>query len=309
MMNNRAVWQGVGILILTAILLYGSYYLNDWRGRFWEDISKKDTHQLLSLIIQFSIAAFICVYSSAAQTWLQSKLSLSLRDTLAKWITIKYLGSSKNLANLNPDQRIAEDCRLITVNAVNLVSGGIMNLAKAGIFIYVLYSFSGQFFSTPYTLPLATVVYTVLSVLLVFWVGQMCQLVSLVSEAQSNEANYRTGLIKLEDNEHGGRFSIMALQYQILFMRQKILNIFIGTYDQFSVIAPLLFLIPVYMIQPTFTFGVLMQVLNAVGELVLSLSFLTNNWSTVLETRTCANRLKKLLNALTDDNIETIVKS
>lgn len=302
-MNKKAVLYGVSILILAGILLYGAYYLNEWRGVFWEDISKKDTSQLTLLIIQFSVAAFIIVYASAAQTWLQSKLSLSLRGTLSKWLTKKYLlnrcTSSKNLDILNPDQRIAEDCRIITVNAVNLTVGGVMAVVKASIFIYVLYSFSGQFFSTPYTLPLATVFYALLSVLLVFGVGQWLRLVPLVSEAQTNEANYRTGLIKLEDKDHKGRFKIMTVQYQILYMRQKILNIFIGTYDQASVILPLLFIIPAYMALPAFSFGMLMQILNCIGEVILALSFLTNNWAVVLETRTCVKRLKTLLNNLT----------
>lgn len=298
MKTSRIILFIVTILVLIGISIYGAVYLNHWRGIFWEDISKKDVSNLWLLIVQFSVAAFVLVYASACQTWLQSKLSLGIRKIYTSRYILKYMQetvqNSKYLSDINVDQRIADDVKILTNNILGLVTGILLSLGTAIIFMCILYDFSSKLFNSPYELPGYTLLYAVLSVSIVFGVGKLLKLVSTVSAVQTAEAVFRTGLIQKIDNDHADRFSMIVEKSKLLFFKQKIINLFLGGYNQASVILPLLFILPIYMSNPEFTFGNLMQVTNCVAEVIASLSYLTNSWTTVLESKTCYNRLKEM---------------
>lgn len=315
-MKRSITFQIIGIILTILVQWYFLLYLNHWRGDFWQQISDRQSSQFWIMIWKFSYSAFILVYSSAAMTWLISKLSLNIR----KILTIRYLPffcrkfdpvqlctkndekstrfpnmSKKSQKIDNPEERLSTDLSTFVNGVVNLISGFIFNTGRFLVFTGVLIVISKQIWNIPYILLLGTCGYSLVGVLLAILIGK--NLTSTNYYNKQTEASFRFGLSRVrlgnDDDQHHKRFNALQNNNLRLFNQVKILNIFIGTYSQSALIIPILFLAPAYFHSPLFTFGLLMQAISAFGESSDSLSYLTNNWQLVTEIKACYNRLNE----------------
>lgn len=278
-----------GLMIITGLMLYCLYSLNIWRGVFWEDISQHNELHFWKQVGQFIILAGILIYSNAAIVWLLSKLGLQLRRSLNKYFVKKFLNKyhkqHKTLTIDNPDERLSYDLHLLTQNGLRLAHDLIFNLIKFIIFLSVLSGLSLLIFKNIWIFPTGTVIFTVIFSILLLFLGK--KLVRLNYINKQTEASYRYGLSIARMNLHSDlknslRFKDVLLNNSKLFGFTKIVNICIGTVNQSAVIIPILFLVPLYFTL-NYSFGLLMQSINAVSEAYDSLSFIINNFTAVSE--------------------------
>lgn len=107
------------VIVIQLSLVAIDVLLNQWRGRFYNDLQVKDWNGFIRELGVFSILAFLSVGLSVYQLYLNQWLQIRWR----RWMTAHYLGEWVSNANHyrmqlqgdaadNPDQRIAEDIRM-----------------------------------------------------------------------------------------------------------------------------------------------------------------------------------------------------
>ena len=200
------------IVIFASLELGAVFYLNYWRGIFWEAIEQKQATQFLYLVGLFTVAAFTAVYSNAVSNYLEQKLSAIWRIKMTR-AYLPFFGESINKPNVdNPDQRVSDDIRKYTLQAVPWIVGVLFNTIKFFLFLGVLCYISMQIFNNLWLLPVGTVIYTIVGLSITIYMGR--KLVGKSFASQKLEANYRFGLAKWRtgdnDTKHEYRFQKKA---------------------------------------------------------------------------------------------------
>lgn len=279
------------LLLSGAIGLAGLVYLNYWRGDFWESIADHNIHQFWFMIGKFTLVAFILIITSVYSSYLTSKISLNWRTHLASELTQLWTKNPHDRLD-SPDQRIAEDVRGFTSLTLNLIGGISGNLITAIAFGFILFNFG-------WVLLVLGIGWTIINYLGSWLIGK--KLIDLTYVNQRSEANYRFGLAKVrcaqDDGDHDLRYDLVYLNTLAIFTRQKILNFFINSTGQISIIFPFIVLYREYFYK-ALSFGALMQCVNAMGSFIDSLNYLVNSYSMVVEWKASKQRLDQFINSL-----------
>jgi len=151
----------------------------------------------------------------------------------------------------------------------------------------------------------AAVAYAIAGSLLTNKVGH--PLVSINYQLQRVEADFRFGLIRLRENAEqiafydgmgteranaGGRFGRIRENWWQLMRYTKRYSFVVSFYGQLADIFPIVVASPRYF-AGALSFGTLMQITDAFGSVSGSLSWLINNYDTVVEWRATVNRLRE----------------
>ncbi len=192
----------IGLLLLSYTNL--SVVLNEQQGNLISALSKKDSQRFWRSVLIFLEILAIYVPLYAGYGYLVNKLGIFWRQWMTRHFIDKYLKNrgfyylSANKEIDNPDQRIAEDIKGFTQNAL----GFFISLIQGVLQIIV---FSGVLWNIYQPLVLLIVTYILIGTFIVILVFGK-PLVRLRFEQLKKEANFRFSLLRIRENSESIAF-------------------------------------------------------------------------------------------------------
>lgn len=314
-------WSALSILAAISAVVFAKVYsmvmLNEAGGQFFTAMqtrSESGFYHAMFLIGSFLLFQLVCIVMQAALTqWLEARwrrwLTSHLIDhwlSLRAFYRIRFSGGADN-----PDQRIAEDIRLLTSGSLNLSIGLITTALTVAAFAGVLWTVSGSLPLTiaghDLTIPgymfWAALIYWIIGAALGFVVGN--PLIDLNNRQQGLEADFRFALVRIrekaegialyggEPREHARAQTFFDLLYanylRIIRQNAKLLSFqtFLGSGPE---ILPYLAVVPRYL-AGAMELGDVMRIGNGFGQISRALSWLVTSYSTYAEWHATVDRL------------------
>ncbi len=317
--GDRRQWQawlmlltviGLGLLVVQINVL-----INAWSKVFYDTLGAFRTDDLYRLMGEYALYIGSYVVIVVYLDWLRKALVLRWRramtaSTIGAWMqgqAFYRLGFDGEPDN--PDQRIAEDIRLLVDRSVELLVSFIANMAQVGAFLSILWGLSGtqtftlwgHSFTVEGYLVWIAVIYTIVGTAITHGIGRPLQ--RLNYEQQHREADFRASLLRRRDHAEqialyrgeaveqrhlGERFERIAYNWRRLMDRQRSLSFFTVGYDRVSLIIPVFAALPAFLAK-TITLGGLMQIRSAFNAVQNSLSWFIDaywrlaEWSATVE--------------------------
>lgn len=301
-----------------------------WSKAFYDALENKDAGAAITEVINFGIL----IGSSAAiyllGDWLKKRLFLFLRQRLTERVQQTWLNNKaywhlrpgySTQAIDNPDQRIAEDCRLFVHRLLEETLDLISRVVGLTTYIAVLWSLSsfslafslfGMDFSVPNYMVWCAFLYVALSSFVTHVLGRPIK--GLVFAQERQEANFRHALVQLregadeiaqasgeaaEGRRLSGRFAAIRANWFRLINAELVLGIFVRPYFQTVLRIPTFLALPAYF-AGSVTLGGLMQLASAFSRVVTSLSWFIFSYRDLAEFAAVSERLDTLLKAASD---------
>jgi putative ATP-binding cassette transporter len=325
--DRRAALALLGTIVaLNLAAVYVLVLLNAWNRTFYDALQQRDfavfTHQLG--IFCLLAAAFIvtAVYRQYLTQILEMRWRRWLTDEfLRDWLgdRVYYRFEHAHRATDNPDQRIAEDLRLLTGGTLQLTVGLLNAVVTLVSFIGILWGLSGPLaiplagrtFTIPAYLVWAAILYALAGSVLTHWIGR--PLVRLNAQQQRTEADFRFGLVRLRESAeevalYGGealehrslrqRFAAILGNWWQLVRAQKRLTWFTAGYGQAASVFPILVAAPRYF-SGAIQLGVLMQIVSAFSRVQDALSWFVDSYGSLAEWKASVDRLLAFSHGMT----------
>jgi vitamin B12/bleomycin/antimicrobial peptide transport system ATP-binding/permease protein len=211
----------------------------------------------------------------------------------------------------NPDQRIAEDVRLLISGSLDLAIGGLRAVVTLVSFVAILWGLSGAVtlplgrfsISLPGYMVWAALLYAIIGTWLTNRIGR--PLVRLNFDQQRYEADFRFGLVRFRENTEGvalyrgepdelrtfrERFGAVVRNWWGIMRQQKRLTGFTAGYAQAAIIFPFVVAAPRYF-RGEIPLGGLVQTATAFGQVQHALSFIVSAYSDIAAWRAVVERL------------------
>lgn len=316
----------VAIVVLGLIGVRVGIQLITWNADFYNALQKLDVPAALYQIwVYFGLTA-ITVALHLASTYLRRQLQIRWRHSLTeaaleRWFAGKaywHLRDRTENGLDNPDQRIAEDCRIfvdkLTDEALELITK-IVGLVSYAAILWSLstfplaFVFAGFAIEIPRYMVWAAPIYVAIATLITHGLGS--PLKRLDFEQQRREADFRFALTRLRENVEpvalaGGeaaersqlsrRFAALAGNWRALANRELILGFFSRPYFQTVLTIPIFLALPAYLAGRV-TFGGLMQLRSAFQNVVTTLSWFIFSYKDLAQLAATASRLRHFLAA------------
>jgi putative ATP-binding cassette transporter len=313
------------VVALTLGIVYINVLLNQWNNTFYNALQNKDYTVFVQQLIRFSWLAGLYIVAAVYQLYLTQMLQIRWR----RWLTEHYLrawltdGAYYRMQLVagetdNPDQRIAEDVRLLISGSLDLAIGGLRAVVTLVSFVAILWGLSGPLIiplgSTSITLPgymiWAALLYAIVGTWLTDWVGR--PLVRLNFDQQRYEADFRFSLVRFRENTEGvalyrgerdelrgfrERFGAVVRNWWDIMRQQKRLTGFTAGYAQAAIIFPFIVAAPRYF-RGEIPLGGLVQTATAFGQVQHALSFIVSSYSDIAAWRAVVERLAGFEHAL-----------
>ncbi|NRO96399.1 ATP-binding cassette domain-containing protein [Paraburkholderia sp. NMBU_R16] len=316
----KAAWGLLVTIIVINLTIVGfNVWINQWYAKFNNALVAKDGPHFWTLLMQFTVAAFVFITLAVYRTYLRQMLEFRWRQ----WLTTRYLKGwlgelafyrieRDRLAD-NPDQRISDDLQSFATNTLELSLGLLSTVVTLFSFITILWTIGGalsfHLAGSTWTIPGYMVwmaaIYAIGGSYVMHKVGH--PLVSINYQQQRVEADFRFGLIRVRENSeqialyNGVRteesnaqnvFTRIRDNWWRIMTYTRRLNFVTNFYTQAAIIFPYIVASPRYF-AGAFTFGVLTQIADAFGTVSGSLSWFINNYASLVEWRATVNRLRE----------------
>lgn len=314
------------VFALGLVGVHISVRLIRWTADFYNALQKLDVDEAARQIGVFFVLVAISATLNLSGTYLRKILQIRWRRTLTDamldhWLAGKafwHLRARTELGLDNPDQRIADDCRIfvfrLTTEALELIT----NIVALVSFVAVLWSLStfaltftlfGTEISIPRYMVWAAPIYVAISSGITHWLGK--PLLPLNVEQQKTEADFRFGLARFRQTGEavalaGGEaaerrifsngFEAIADNWRRLIRRELILGIFTRPYMQTVLRIPLFLALPAFLAGKV-TFGGLMQIGSAFQNVVTTLSWFIFSYRDLAELASASARLDNFVAA------------
>lgn len=221
----------------------------------------------------------------------------------------------------NPDQRIAEDCRVFVSGLLHEALDLFTRIVGLFSYVAVLWSLTtfalefsvfGTQVSIPHYLVWGSFVYVALSSLFTHVLGW--PLKNLLFERERREADFRYSLVQLRENaaevamangefaERGridDRFAKILVNWRCLIGREFIVGLFTRPYFQTVLRVPIFLSLPAYLARQV-TLGGLMQLASAFSRVTTTLSWFIFSYRDLASFVAVSDRLGGLLDSLAD---------
>ncbi len=306
------------IIALTLLQIAIQVRLNTWSADFFNALEAKDMAAFHRQLLVFCGLAAASMAVAVYQTYLKQSLQLRWRHWLTRQLTSRWLadGLHYQLAFLaseidNPDQRIAEDIRVVTEAALDFLIGVITATISFFCFIGILWSLSGalpvEFFGVEFQVSGYMVwfalVYAVIGSALTWAFGR--PMIRANVERNANEADFRFGLVRIREKSEeiafyrgepdelraiDAAFAALAGTLRRLFGLHRRLTWLTSGYTLGAMVVPALIASPRYF-AGQITLGGLMQTTQAFGQVQGALSWFVDNWPRLAEWRASVDRL------------------
>jgi putative ATP-binding cassette transporter len=315
-------WQARLLLAAVVLLSLGIVYvlvlLNEWQRLFYNALEQRDYPEFSALLVRFTILAALFIIASVYRLYLRQMLEMRWRV----WLTHRYVGAwmdkqvyyrleLEHLGTDNPDQRIAEDLRLVTSNTLALSLGLLSSVVTLVSFIGILWTISGPLSFTvrghdvtiPGYMVWTAIVYALCGSVLTHLIGR--PLIALNFQEQRLEADFRFSLVRLRENSegvalyHGERHEQVGLLERFERIRQnwwqlmrytKRLTGFTVGYGQLAVIFPIVVAAPRFF-AGAITLGSLFQISSAFGRVQDALSWFVDSYGDLASWKASVDRL------------------
>ena len=204
----------VFLIILTVFQMGIAVVITEWNAALFDDLEQRS---MTGLITQIGLLVLIFIANIAITTLhliVKRRLLIGWRLWLTEKVISKWMHSGRHYQLTfmskgdydNPDGRIAEDIRIATEEAIALGHSLFYSLLLLGSFTEILWRLSGTvvvdlgFFTLTVAgyLVWISIIYAVCASILGWWMGK--SLTAATNVRQSQEANYRRGLIKVQEN-------------------------------------------------------------------------------------------------------------
>lgn len=304
-------------LLLLFLTLFGvrlEVLFSNWYNSMYSSLQGKNESSFWLLMAVFAFLATIHVARVLYTSYINSKFSIHLRESLnthflSRWLhkdNYYRMGFLKNNID-NPDQRIQVDIQNFVDTSLTLLLGCISNLVSAIAFSLILWNLAGPMKIFGVTLPHAMVfflfMYVFLVTLIAFWIGR--PLIQLNFLQERITANYRYALIRvreyaesiamyagsqLEKSKLFGKFrQVVSIYWKLVFRGLK--------FEGFNLVASQTAAVFPFIIQATrffsgqLTLGDLVQTAQAFGTLQGNLSFFRQSYDSYASLKATLNRL------------------
>jgi putative ATP-binding cassette transporter len=320
--RSEEKWIGRGLLAAVIILLLADVgidvLINQWRQRFYNALGDHDWGGFTHELIVFTVLAGSSIVFQVYQIYLTQWLEIRWR----RWMTERYLGGWLQAANHyrmqllgdpadNPDQRIADDLRLFIENGLPLALQLLRSAVAFLSFVAILWMLSEALpltvFGMPWPIPgylvWAALLYAGIATLITHWIGR--PLVDLNFNRQRLEADLRFNLVRVRENseqiallrgeetERGrllDRFGRIIDNWHALMVRTRKVMFFTTGAGQAAIIFPFIVAGPAYFAARS-QLGVLIQTVDAFGNVRAALSFFVDSYRDLAEWRAITERL------------------
>jgi putative ATP-binding cassette transporter len=311
--------------------IYATIRIVEWTGAFYGALEAMDGAEAVWQVGVFGIIVALNSIRHLSAQWVRKQLEMLWRRTLTDgaldiWLanraywTLAHGSEADPDRQLldNPDQRIAEDCRLFLTGllgeALDLI-GRIVGLFSYLVLLWGLASFPlslapiGIDIEIPHYMIWAAFLYVALSSLLTHVLGY--PLKGLLVEQQRREADFRFALARLRSNtdeiallrgeraERGifdNRFGAIISNWRRLVDRELILGCFTYPFQHSVLRIPLFVALPGYLAGHV-AFGGLMQLSTAFSSVVTSLSWFVFAYRDLADLVAASSRLDNFLEA------------
>lgn len=324
---NKTNWFTWAILItciaVNLLLVQVFVHLNTWNKSFFDALAALDGPLIYELLFEFTILVAVIVVMKVYAKWLQQWVEIRWRTWVTEHLIQRWM-KNKHYYHLtltsepdNPDQRIAEDAKLLTTDTIELLLGLIKSMATLLAFSMVLWEVSKGFvlpvfedFSISGYLFWLALLYSIFGSGITHFFGH--QLHGLYYQQQKKEATFRAGLIRKRDNAeqiafmHGEEterqqleddFSAIAKNWKAVMSREKKLGFVINTYHQIAAMVPYFAALPA-LIAKTITIGGVFQVKMAFMKVYASFSWFVLRYDDLSRWSATVSRLGQFLEAL-----------
>lgn len=317
-------------LVLTASL--GGVYIGvqfiAWNKAFFDALQKIDANEAVR-----QIGVFFLLISASAGLYLigryirqvvfirwRSRLnSIVLDRWMEKQAYWRLQPGILDDAIENPDQRIAEDCRIFVDKLLLETLELITKMVAIFSYLWILWQLSSfplsfSLFGVDVYIPRymvwAAFIYVALSTWLTHWLG--APLKDLLFRQQQREADYRFALARMRDAADeialangeraerrilNDRYSAVVTNWHRVIRREFIQGLFVRPYFQTVLRIPLFLALPAYLAGQV-TFGGLMQVRSAFTQVVTTLSWFIFSYRDLAEWVATTERLTGMLETI-----------
>jgi vitamin B12/bleomycin/antimicrobial peptide transport system ATP-binding/permease protein len=315
----------VALIAVVGATAFAQVRLNAWNEPFYDSLAHKNFPEFLEQLIVFVELAGILLALNVAQTWLNQKSKLVLReglveDLLAQWLSPfrAFRLSDAGEIGANPDQRIQEDARRLTELTTDLWIGLLQSTLLLLSFIGVLWILSDKMVLAMAGFPFVPAGYMVWCALIYAGVASLVSwrvgrpLIQLNAERYAREADFRFALVRA--NEEVKRVTLCGGEAEERARLQNIFNAVVKVSEQlvrgvtgltwvtagygwFTIAAPILVAAPAYF-QSRMTFGELMMLVGAFNQVQQALRWFVDNFSSIADWRATLLRVANFRNTL-----------
>ena len=322
----------IGLVYLVAVLALGfagiwiSVRIIAWNAAFYNALQQVNGAEILAQIGVFSLLTAASATLYLVGRYLQKLLEITWRQRITEIALDRWLrdqaywrlraGNGSEVEIDNPDQRIADDCRIFVERATGEGLEFIQALVAVVSYFAVLWGLStftlafdvgGVNVEIPRYMVWAAPIYVALASGLTHWLGAPLKLLNF--EQQKREANFRFALAHLREAAeavalHRGEaaerrsldvhFAAIAANWRSLIKREFILGSFTRPYMQTVLRIPMFLALPAF-IAGKVTLGGLMQVASAFSNVVTTLSWFIFSYRDLAELAATASRLDQFL--------------
>lgn len=332
--KNKIRGLSLVLLLLTILQIVISIVITVWSADLFDALDQRSMERFfiqIGLIVVIFIANIVV---TATHLKVKRRIQLEWRG----WLTDKLIGQwmrdgrhylVTHIAGKhdNPDGRIAEDIRIATESAIDLIHSLVYSLLLLISFTRILWDLSGevsldlgstQILVSGHLVWIA-LIYAASASALGWWIGR--PLTKATDDRQTMEANFRFALVKARENSlaialiHGERHEnphfhqlfndIIGAWNQQTKAWERIM-MFSSGYSVLSMAFPVLVSAPRYILGDI-TLGTLMQSAQSFQHMVSALSWPVDNMGRVAEWRASVERVLGLTLAL-DQLEEEITK-
>ncbi|OAM46091.1 ABC transporter ATP-binding protein [Eikenella sp. NML99-0057] len=308
-----------------------SVLITDWNKTFYDALAAFDSAAMPALAGEYLLYITLVTALVAFGNWLRKILLFRWRSHLTQQFQQQWLGRSRHYRLQlqhgggpdNPDQRIAEDIFLLSEKSIDLFKYFIMNAAKLGAFVVILWQLSsvqtfkifGQNITVYGYLVWVALAYSAACTLLTHLIG--CKLQPLNVERQHREADYRATLLRVRDHAEqialyrgeaaeqrrlNRRFEAVRRNWRELIDRELHLETFSAAYLRLSMFIPIIATLPMYLAH-TLTFGDMMKARSAFSNVQDGFGWFMDYYKRIIEWASVVERLdgfQVALNTLDD---------
>ena len=262
--RNKAVTLLATVVGLVLTMVWLEAKFNTWYREFYNTLETKDQAEFFRQAGTFTLLAILWIVCGVYRVYFRQMLTIEWRN----WLTERFVADwMKDRAHYrmqlvdrgtdNPDQRIAEDLRLVVELTLSLSLGLLSAVTTLVVFIGILWGLSGPLavggVSIPGYLVWVALIYASIGTFLTHLVGRA--LINLDFNQQRFEADFRYSLVRLRENAEGialyrgereeleglrQRFGAVVANWWKLMLKQKQLTWFTTFYGQLAIIFPLL---------------------------------------------------------------------
>lgn len=329
--GGPGLWKGLAlyglVLGLNFVGVWVSIRLIAWSKAFYDALEQLDAAEAVRQVGVFFLLIGLSAASWLAADWFRKRLYILWRARLtaqaldlwvgnrAYWLLRPGFGQT---AIDNPDQRVAEDCRLFVDRFLEYTLQLVSEVVSLVSFVAILWSLStfalsfavfGLDISIPRYMFWLAPVYAVIATLITHGLGR--PLKRRYFEREKVEADFRHALVGLRDRadtvaQGGGeeaerrvldsRFSAIEGNWRRIMRTELVQGLFTRPYFQTVLRVPTFLALPAYL-AGTVTLGGLMQLASAFSNVTTTLSWFLFKYRGLAELVAVCERLDGLMQA------------